>query len=342
MEKRFHVKIWCLILALWTPHSCASCSTYRGFVADVLNKKLLHLSGFPWLVSIQDLSGCHLEVGTIISEFWIVAAPSGLKMSYRKALVGVVGITELESKELEGRPHYPIRKVIVHQNYDEILLGHDLMLLMTEGKIIFGRNVQPVCFPSTDPDNSALTNCQVSGWRGAAGISSSGAWHRLSVDNVDPCPLKKTLGTECCSHHAQDSDAMVTEGDPVSCRVVGSNRWVLAGILTRGGLKSYGPFLYTRTSYFSDWVSACTKEEGEPFTAMVTINTVVRPGPHLAQMRSAASGETPDRTKEKETLYYDYYNGNEPVNSHGHQPHPRVPLMLCIVLLATYIKINVL
>ncbi|MEE6500214.1 hypothetical protein FKM82_003707 [Ascaphus truei] len=165
-QLRTIVMFWCILLFILTSRCSASCGTSEGFVADVLNTKLDEITEFPWLASVQDDSGSHLVVGTIISDSWIVTAPSGLKI--RKNLVGVVGVTELGAQEVAKNKYYPIRKVVVHERFDEVLLGNDVMLLMTEHKITFGQWVQPVCFPKRDPDNSAYSNCQVSGWSGAA------------------------------------------------------------------------------------------------------------------------------------------------------------------------------
>lgn len=82
---------------------------------------------------------------------------------FRKDLMVVVGVTT--TTDLHSRASYAIHKVIVHEEFDEILHRKDLMLLMTKDRIRFGHKVQPICFPSLDPHNSALSNCTVSGRR---------------------------------------------------------------------------------------------------------------------------------------------------------------------------------
>ncbi|XP_056381363.1 inactive serine protease 54 isoform X2 [Hyla sarda] len=186
----------------------ASCGRFEVLTADALNKRLLSFSSFPWLVSVQNYMGFHLAMGTIISEFWIITAPSALKL--RKDLIVVVGITNLDN-ELHTRASYIIHKVIIHEEFDEILHRNDLMLLMTKNKIRFGSTVQPICFPSLDPHNSALSNCMVSGWMDLKSTGHSGctSWCRLSVENMNPCPLQRTVSTACCTHRGHHDSGCV-------------------------------------------------------------------------------------------------------------------------------------
>ncbi|XP_073516047.1 inactive serine protease 54-like isoform X2 [Phyllobates terribilis] len=287
--------------------------------------------------------GSYLAGGAIISEFWIVTAPSAVRL--REDLSVLVGSTELDSRYPPSKVSYAIHKVIIHEEFNNIHLSNDLMLLMTRDKIRFGRGVQPICFPNFDLRISALNNCSVSGWTGPedaagrsgsqlsplkgrsgsplsplTGHSGSTSWCRLSVENMTPCPLQRTVSTECCIHRGlHGSGCLGTGGSPVSCQV--KDQWLLAGVLSGAGMRPYLPVLYTRTSYYSHWISSRAAQAGRPF--IPTISTVDLPQQHF---RAAVKEGT-------EELLYDYYSEKEPPKTSGCSSRADVLLILCIIFI---------
>ncbi|KAM3920336.1 inactive serine protease 54 [Leptodactylus fuscus] len=309
-----HIVMCCTFLIAYVPFSSPSCGVSEGFMADAIHTWLFRVSSFPWLVSVQDYNKSHLAVGTIISEFWIVTAPSALKL--RKDLSVLVGITKEGSMDLHSKASYVIHKAIVHEEYDEILHSNDIMLLMTRDRIRFGYRVQPICFPSLESHNYALINCTVFGQMGQKDAGHMGciSWCRLSVENMNPCPLQRTVSTECCIHRKHhDPGCVETGGTPVLCQVKRKRPWLLVGVLSGAGMSAYVPVLYTRTSYYSDWISSRTTEAGLPFISSVTIDTMGLP-PDSLRFRSAAKGLQP-HIVEDESLMYDYYNENNISNA---------------------------
>lgn len=123
-----------------------------------------------------------------------------------------------------------------------------------------------------------------------------------------------------------------------------TGQWVLKGILSKGGTKCYGPFLYTRVPYYADWIVATTAKQGMPISPILVsshvafeIPTEVYKGlatpwieakklnltepleayevpPQAGQPQGGGEGdtETPGPLKPQGRVlpvYYDYYSG---------------------------------
>ncbi|XP_067327029.1 inactive serine protease 54 [Anolis sagrei] len=218
---------------------------------------------FPWLVSLQDTQGRHLAFGSILSQDWLLSTASAFhNITQVMVLLGSADPSELQSLPL------PIRTIIPHEDFDELTLDHDLALLRVPVPIEFDEAIRPICIPFQRFPLSAMEDCWVVGWPHPDAGSSS-LW-KLSVVDADPCPLHRTVSTECCSHREGDSvpGCLGFPGNPVVCQAKETGQWMLKGVLTEGGAQCYGPFLYTRVAYYSDWIMATTSKWGPPVHAI--------------------------------------------------------------------------
>lgn len=158
-------------------------------------------------------------------------------------------------------------------------------------------------------------------------------------------------------------------GNPVLCEAEG--RWVLKGLLSEGGTRCYGPFLYSRLIYYSDWIVAtmakwrapaspfpgqrhpafggpAEEQAGllfEPFLSLRALNVSdVSEDPlslnlseeleegSLAPLEEPPEG--PPEARAKLPLYYDYYGGELLAISSAKTGQPRgLQGLLCVGLL---------
>ncbi|ETE65191.1 Inactive serine protease 54, partial [Ophiophagus hannah] len=339
-----------------------SCGRQASLVPTNSAQEVAAVGEFPWLVSLQD-QGSHVALGSILSQDWILSAASSFhrrrsarkrwpspsrKVSRTPDLLDnrcflrtqISALAGGSDPKGPGESLVPIQTIVPHEAFDEITLVHNIALLKTSTPLRFSVTLQPVCFPTPDFPGATLKKCFVVGWPDSRG--GVGPLRRLSVEDVDPCPLHRTISTECCSHREGDQvpGCLGSAGNPVLCEVEG--RWVLKGLLSEGGTRCYGPFLYSRLVYYSDWIVATTAKWRAPVSPFPGQRYPAFKGPAEEQVRllfepflalralnvSSASEEPlslnlseeleegslpppegPPEARAKPPLYYDYYGG---------------------------------
>ncbi|KAG8143820.1 hypothetical protein E2320_000975, partial [Naja naja] len=391
-----------LLLSVFTLPSSGGvgCGRQASLVPTNSAQEVTDVGEFPWLVSLQD-QGSHVALGSILSQDWILSAASSF---HRRTQISAVAGSSDPKGPRESL--VTIQTIIPHEAFDEITLVHNIALLKTSTPLHFSVTLQPVCFPTPDFPGATLKKCFVAGWpdpqRGepAPFLQSSpaapkaepggdGEWpasldnfievlyclgspgvgplQRLSVEDVDPCPLHRTLSTECCSHREGDQvpGCLGSAGNPVLCETEG--RRVLKGLLSEGGTRCYGPFLYSRLIYYSDWIVATTakwkapaspfpgqrypafgepaEEQArllfEPFLALTALNVSGASEEPLSlnlseelEEDSLVPPEGPPEARAKPPLYYDYYGGELLAIPSAKPSQPRgLQGLLCRVLL---------
>ncbi|XP_054856812.1 inactive serine protease 54 [Eublepharis macularius] len=214
---------------------------------------------FPWVVSLRDFYNNHIAMGCILSQYWIISVAASFQNRSQ-----IFAVPEVTGQKSSRSTPFPISAIFLPEDFDELTLAHNIGLLKVADPLEFSETVQPICFPHEDFPTNALKSCVVAGWRNPR--AGRGSLMKLPVEDIDPCPLKRTMTTECSSHREGD-DAVGCLGDPgnpLMCQATETGHWLLKGVLTEGGTRCYGPFLYTRLSHYSDWIVTTTAKGGAP------------------------------------------------------------------------------
>ncbi|XP_052023215.1 inactive serine protease 54 isoform X1 [Apodemus sylvaticus] len=254
-----------LLLLLYMSHSSSAiCGIQKANIVDQLEENLVSSTEFPWVVSIQDKQYTHLAFGCILSKFWILSTASALQ--HRKEVIAVVGISNMDPRQTDHR-EYSVTTIIPHENFNNHSMSNDIALLKTDSAIHFNDLVQAICFLGKKRHKPpALKNCWVAGWNPTTATGTHmtmSILRRISVKDIQVCPLNRQWNTECGSHMKEPNSVCLGEpGSPMMCQVQKFDLWILKGLLTYGGDLCPGRFLYTNVEDYSDWIKAMTRRDG--------------------------------------------------------------------------------
>uniref|UniRef100_A0A8I6AE32 Inactive serine protease 54 n=1 Tax=Rattus norvegicus TaxID=10116 RepID=A0A8I6AE32_RAT len=248
----------------------AVCGIQKANIVDQLHENLVSSTEFPWVVSIQDKQYTHLAFGCILSEFWILSTASALQN--RKEVIAVVGIANMDPRNADHK-EYSINAIIPHENFNNNSMRNNIALLRTDSAIHFDDLVQPICFLGKSLHKpTALKNCWVAGWNPTSATGNHmtmSILRRISVNDIEVCPLHRQQKTECASHTNKDSNVCLGEpGNPMMCQVKKLDLWILRGLLAYGSDLCPGLLLYTSVDDYSNWIIAKTRKAGPPLSSI--------------------------------------------------------------------------
>lgn len=63
-----------------------------------------------------------------------------------------------------GAATRPIRRILLHPQYDQFTSDYDIALLELSAPVFFSDLVQPVCVPASSHTFTTGTSCYVTGW----------------------------------------------------------------------------------------------------------------------------------------------------------------------------------
>ncbi|XP_059759739.1 LOW QUALITY PROTEIN: inactive serine protease 54 [Balaenoptera ricei] len=259
-----------LLVLFYVSHASATCGIQKSNPVETSEEGLVEDEEFPWVVSLQDVQYTHLAFGSVLSEFWILSIASAFQN--RKDAVAIVGIAQMDAK-LIAHKEYPVNTIIIHEDFDNKTMKNNIALLKTDTAMQFNNLVRPICFLGRKLQMPpALQNCWVAGWNptyATGNHMTMSILRKISVKDIDLCPLNKIEKTGCGNHIEMETDAVCLgdPGNPMMCELKELNLWVLRGILSQGGEKCPGLFLYIKVEDYSNWITSKTKKTSPPLSS---------------------------------------------------------------------------
>lgn len=231
---------------------------------------------WPWhaavLESRQDLYVCG---ASLLDESWILTAahcvddyiPYNSEGGERilKARLGEYDVST--TAEPHRHEEYPIRRIVLHPQFDNATLVNDIALLELESPARRKENIDAVCMPKkNDFKEGSKAKCYVTGWGRMDEKSEHSVvlkeisvplWNNPSCQNA----LRQQFGpgytlpsTAICAG-AEGRDACDGDGGgPLVCEKTG--RWYQVGVVSFGigcGQRNV-PGVYTRVEAYESWI----------------------------------------------------------------------------------------
>ncbi|XP_054847352.1 transmembrane protease serine 11C-like [Eublepharis macularius] len=221
---------------------------------------------WPWQASLQ-LNGIHRCGATLISDTWLVTAAH----CFRGAKDVSHWTTSFGARLKPAVVKRNIRRIIIHEHYADNVSSHeyDIAVAQISPPLQFTANVHRVCLPEATqvfPDN---TPCFVTGWGALKDDGPSvGELRETKVKIIgnEVCNRREVYsglispGMLCAGYLQGGRDAC--QGDSGGPLVTPDSRdmWYLVGIVSWGDecAKPNKPGVYTRVTYYRDWIAAHT------------------------------------------------------------------------------------
>ncbi|XP_029385524.1 uncharacterized protein LOC115061354 [Echeneis naucrates] len=250
-----------------------SCGTRPRKRTKIVGGSDAGVGSWPWQVSLQMDRYGHVCGATLVSNRWLISAAhcfqdsDAIKYSDARAWRAYMGMRVMTMGN-SGAATRPIRRILLHPQYDQFTSDYDIALLELSAPVFFNDLVQPVCVPASSHTFTAGTSCYVTGWgvlmedgelasrlqEASVKIISRNTCNKLYDDAVTPrmlCAGSLQGGVDACQGDS---------GGPLVCLERG-RRWFLAGIVSwgEGCARQNRPGVYTQVVKFTDWIHQQTK-----------------------------------------------------------------------------------
>ncbi|KAG7165472.1 Phenoloxidase-activating factor 2-like 1 [Homarus americanus] len=181
---------------------------------------------YPWVAVVLDLSNNYKGGGALIAPNWVLTAAHRVK-GERQVIIHLINLKvrmgDLDVSTAQEHPtlrhlEVNVARVVIHPNFDDKTLRHDVALLQLTQSINTGQfpHIGTVCLPEQGQLFAGHSQCWVTGW-GKDAFNSTGLFQNnlkeVDLPVVDPTVCQERLRqTRLGTDFILDSNSFVCAG----------------------------------------------------------------------------------------------------------------------------------
>ncbi|CAF0846997.1 unnamed protein product [Rotaria sordida] len=229
----------------------------RGVTSRIVGGRQAVPHSHPWQVLLNDRG--KFCGATVLNANWIITAAHCVNGTNPENLLAEFGIHDRYSVE-HSRVKRTIKQIVVYPSYNGKLTRwvHDIALLQLSNSLIFNPFVRSICLSSISNFIQIGDRTLVTGWGDTHGTGNFRYLREVEVpiQSNDQCRLKDVNSiTTLCAGLCQNSTCDACQGDSGGPMVLLRNgRWHLVGLIS-WGFSCAGLGVYTKISYYTDWIT---------------------------------------------------------------------------------------
>nr|XP_032833166.1 suppressor of tumorigenicity 14 protein [Petromyzon marinus] len=230
------------------------------------------LGEWPWQVSLHlkrpNSVAEHSCGASLISNQWLVSAAHCFQGSNSRPENWVVKLgLHTQSRPSASTVTASLRRVVVHEKYNDNNYDHDIAVLELEQPITFSDVVRPICLPAATHVFPVGKECWITGWGAITqGGSGSNVLQKAEVKLINQTVCNGLLDGSitarmlCAGFLTGGIDACQGDsGGPLTC-MENNGKWFLTGVVSwgEGCAQRNKPGVYSRVTVFRSWLKEKT------------------------------------------------------------------------------------
>uniref|UniRef100_A0A8C0GVA2 Peptidase S1 domain-containing protein n=1 Tax=Chelonoidis abingdonii TaxID=106734 RepID=A0A8C0GVA2_CHEAB len=227
---------------------------------EIIGGKTAKPHSRPYMAYLQIQDGQYIKIcgGFLVSKNFVLTA-AHCKGDEITVKLGAHNISEQEQSQQE----IPVRRQILHPQYDNKTTNNDIMLLQLAKTVKLNKWVKTIPLPRTNKRVKPGTKCSVAGWGRTSRQSKSAPTITLQEVNLKVLKDDVCLKNPDVTYYDYDASTMMCVGDLKKDKAsfMGDSGSPLVcgkraqGIVSWGSQKSASPgVIYTRISKSIPWI----------------------------------------------------------------------------------------
>ena len=238
---------------------------------DIVGGDDANIQDYPYMAALIGVgwwgSGYAFCGASIINEYWILTAAhcmSGQSANNTSVRVGT------STSYAQGGDTYDVAEIILHPNYNPNTMSNDIALIRLEDPIVFSNQAQPISLISGTQVALGLEDsgemCWTTGWgedQGTANDPNQLQVVEMPITNQSNYQESQISANMIMAGYTSGSSSCQGDsGGPMVVLASDGQTYLQCGIVSWSngcGVPGY-PSVFTRISYFLDWI--CENTEG--------------------------------------------------------------------------------